>query len=105
MSSNATWEEAFDDFSRQAQDWYAAFASHARDRGLRSFVEPVDPYNRSRLLAPAMAIAGAVGVVLLGGVVVAASVVAAAALLAVIFLLTEVFGYDLSITFPASPGR
>ena len=105
MSANETWQDAFDDFGRQAHDWYSAFAKHARDRGLRSFVEPVDPYNRPRLLAPAIAVAGAVSVVLLGGVVVAASVVAVAALLAVIFLLTEVFGYDLSVTFPAPPGR
>jgi len=103
MGRNASWQDAFDDFGRQAHEWYSAFAKHARDRGLRSFVEPVDPYNRSRVLAPAVAAAGVVGVVLLGGVVVAASVIAAAALLAMIFLLTGVFGYDLSLTVPTPP--
>jgi len=103
MASGATWQDAFGDFSHQAQDWYSAFAKHARDRGLRAFVEPVDPYNRSRFLSPAVAAAGVVGVVLLGGVVVAASVIAAAALFAVIFLLSEIFGYDLSLVVPSPP--
>jgi len=103
MTSSSTWQDAFDDFGRQAQDWYSAFAKHARSRGIRSLVEPVDPYNRSRVLGPAIAAAGVVAVVVLGGVVVAASVIATAALLAVIFLLTEVFGYDLSLVVPSPP--
>ena len=105
MAASEHWHEAFDDLGRQVRDWYSTFARHARERGFVSLVEPVAPYNQSRILAPAVAAAAVVGIVMLGGVVVAASVIAAAALAAVIFLLTEIFGYDLALAVAPGPAR
>jgi hypothetical protein len=102
---DSNWQNTFDELGRRAHDWYSAFARQSGRAGFSSLVEPVAPYNRSGILAPVVAVAGAVGIIVLAGVVVAASAVAAAALLAVIFLLTEIFGYDLSLTVPTAPHR
>lgn len=105
MEFDSNWQNTFDEIGRRAHDWYSAFARQSGRPPFSSLVEPVAPYNRSGILAPIVAVAGAVGIIVLAGVVVAASAVAAAALLAVIFLLTEIFGYDLSLAVPATPNR
>lgn len=105
MEFDSNWQNTFDEIGRRAHDWYSAFARQSGRPRFSSLVEPVAPYNRSGILAPVVAVAGAVGIIVLAGVVVAASAVAAAALLAVIFLLTEIFGYDLSLAVPAAPNR
>jgi hypothetical protein len=76
---------------------YEGIRREARETGVGALVTPVDPFNRSRVLAPVIAAAGVVSVLLLSGVAIGAVVTAAAALLAVYYLLTQVFGYELTL--------
>ena len=79
---------------------YDALRRETRDSGVRALVAPVEPFNRSRLLAPVVAAAAIVGVLMLSGIAVGAVVTAAAAFAAIYYLLTQVFGYEISLTMP-----
>jgi hypothetical protein len=94
--------EACEPFQRVFGDLYEGIRREARDTGVGALVTPVDPFNRSRVLAPVIAAAGVVSVFLLSGVAIGAAVTAVAALLAVYYLLTQVFGYELVVAMPGA---
>lgn len=94
--------EACEPFQRVFGNLYEGIRREARETGVGALVTPVDPFNRSRVLAPVIAAAGVVSVLLLSGVAIGAVVTAAAALLAVYYLLTQVFGYELTVAMPGA---
>jgi hypothetical protein len=71
-----------------------------RDGGVRALIAPIDPFNRSRVVAPVIAAAGIATLLVLSGIALGAVVTAAAALAAIYFLLTQVFGYEISLIVP-----
>lgn len=97
MDLDLDWEELLETARNQMRGWYEAFSDETRVSGVASLLTPVDPYNRSSVLTPIVAAAGAVGLIMFAGAAVAAMAVAVAALLAVCYLLTEVFGYEVSL--------
>jgi hypothetical protein len=68
-----------------------------RAGGLIPLLEPAPPFNRSGLLAPAIAIGGLIGVILLSGVAVTAMGSLLLALLALYLLLVQVFGLTVEL--------
>jgi hypothetical protein len=94
--------EACEPPQRMFGNLYEGIRREAKETGVSALVTPVDPFNRSRVLAPVIAAAGVVSVLVLSGVAVGAMVTAAAALLAVYYLLTQVFGYELTVAMPGT---
>jgi hypothetical protein len=94
-----TWE----DLGGYAGGLWDSLRRETRDTGMRALVTPVEPFNRSRVLAPLVAAAGIVALLMLAGVAAGAIVTAAAALAAIYYLLTQVFGYELTLTVPGAP--
>ena len=90
-------EDLYAAVSDQLGGIYTAFRDETRVSGLSVLLAPVEPYNRSALLAPLVSVAGAVGLLVLSGLSVGSFAVAIAALLAVYYVLTEVFGYELTL--------
>jgi hypothetical protein len=70
---------------------------------MRALIAPIEPFNRSRVIAPVIAAAGVAGLVVLSGIALSAIITAAAALAAMYFLLTQVFGYEISLIVPGTP--
>jgi hypothetical protein len=68
-----------------------------RTGGLLPFLEPVPPFNRSGLLAPAVAVGGLIGIILLSGMAVTAMGSLLLALLALYLLLVQVFGLTIEL--------
>jgi len=99
-----TWPfaDTCDSLDRLFDGLYERIRRETRETGVRALVTPVDPFNRSRVLAPVIAAAGVISVVLLSGVALGAAITAAAALLAVYYLLSQVFGYQLSVATPGA---
>jgi hypothetical protein len=83
---------------------YDTLRRQRRNRGLSELLRPVDPFNRSEVLAPLVGMAGVVLMLMLSGVAVGALATTIAALMALYFLLTQVFGYDISVTMPDDTG-
>jgi hypothetical protein len=94
---NMDWDEILESARDQMRGWYDAFSDESQTGGIVSMLKPVDPYNRSAILTPIVAAAGALGLIVFAGAAVAAMAVAVAAMVAVCYLLTEVFGYDVSL--------
>ena len=93
-----TWEE----LGGYAGGLWDSLRRETGDTGMRALIAPVEPFNRSRVLAPFVAAAGIVVVLTLAGVAAGAVVIAAAALAAIYYLLTQVFGYELTLTVPGT---
>src|SRR5262249_46486220 len=73
-----------------------------RAGGLLPLLEPAPPFNRSGLLAPAVAIGGLIGVILLSGIAVTALGSLLLALFVLYLLLAQVFGLSIELhPFPA----
>ena len=85
----------------QAQQLFEAIRQETREQGLLPLLEPVAPFNHSRILLP-LVIAGALmSLLLLSGIAIGAFATLFAALLALYLLLSEVFGISLEFnTFP-----
>jgi hypothetical protein len=98
---------SFDDFlgpmSEQIKNLFESISEETREGGFTGLIAPVDPFNRSDLLAPLIGVAGMISVLLLSGLVVGALAVALCGFLAVCFVLAEVFGYEMSVAMPPSP--
>ena len=93
-----TWEE----IEGYAGGLWDALRRETRDTGMRALIAPVEPFNRSRVLSPLVAGAAIVAVLTLTGIAAAAVVTAAAALAAIYYLLTQVFGYEVTLTVPGA---
>jgi hypothetical protein len=92
-----------DDLRTYAEGLFDKLRREARRSEVRALVAPIDPFNRSRVLAPLVAAAGVFSVLVLSGVAVGAIAAAATALLAIYLLLTRVFGYQIELAMPGAP--
>ena len=90
-------------FGSDAGGLWESLRRETRDGSMRALVAPIEPFNRSRVIAPVIAAAGVVGLLVFSGIALSAIVTAAAALAAVYFLLTQVFGYEVSLIVPGAP--
>jgi hypothetical protein len=97
VSAHFCWDDFWGEVGGRADDLYRAFVDRGGVKALHTLVAPVDPYNRSTLLAPIVTAAGVLGVVMLSGVALASAVIAASALLALYFLLSRVFGFEIAM--------
>ena len=98
---------SFSDYCEQlggyAGGLWESLRRETRDSGMRSLIAPIEPFNRSRVAAPVIAVAGIATLIVLSGIALGAVVTAAAALAAIYFLLTQVFGYEISLIVPGAP--
>jgi len=94
----------FESASEKLGGLYDTLRRQRRNRGLSDLLRPVDPFNRSEVLAPLVGMAGVVMMLILSGVAVGALAMTIAALMALYFLLTQVFGYDISVAMPEGMG-
>jgi hypothetical protein len=95
------FRSACDQFSSYTEGLWESLRRETRDSGMRALIAPIEPFNRSRVIAPVIAAAGVVGLLVFSGIALSAIATAAAALAAVYFLLTQVFGYEISLIVPA----
>ncbi len=97
-----TIDDIYDEIAGQFGGILGGVDEERTNGGLSTLLAPVDPYNRSPLLASLVTAVGAVSLLVLSGLAVGTFAVTLASLLAIYFLLTEVFGYELSLApFPA----
>jgi hypothetical protein len=94
--------DSCEQFSRYAGGLWDSLRRETRESGMRALIAPIEPFNRSRVMAPAIAAAGVTAVLVLSGIALGAVVTAAAALAAIYFLLTQVFGYEISLVMPGT---
>jgi len=95
-----SYQDFLDEVSKQFSGFFESMSDEAREGGLSALVAPVDPFNRSALLAPLVSIAGIISVLLLTGLVVGAMAVTLAGILAICLVLVEVFGYEFDLAMP-----
>jgi hypothetical protein len=94
------FEDVFGQVGSQFKGFFESVSEEAREGGFAALVAPVDPFNRSDLLAPLVSIAGIISVLLLTGLVVGAMAVTLAGILAICLVLVEVFGYEFDLAMP-----
>ena len=93
-TGNDSW---FDEVGRQFRSVVDAFWGEVKQHGLLPMLEPVPPFNRPGFLSPAVALGGALGIVLLSGIALTAFGSLIVALLALYLLLVEVFGVSVEL--------
>ncbi len=71
-----------------------------RELGLLPLLEPVAPFNRSRLLLPLVIAGSLLSLVFLSGIAIGACAALFTALVGLYLLLSEVFGVSLELTVP-----
>ena len=86
-----------DDVGRQLRGMADALWDEVRAQGVLPLLQPVAPFNRPGFAAPAVAIGGLIGVILLSGLAVTALGSLLLALLALYLLLVEVFGLSIEL--------
>lgn len=84
----------------QAKQLIDSVRQETRERGLLALVEPVAPFNRSRLLLPLVVAGSLISLVFLSGIAIGACAALFTALVALYLLLSEVFGVSLELTVP-----
>jgi hypothetical protein len=85
----------------QARQLLDSVRDEAREQGLLPLLEPIAPFNRSRLLLPLVIVGSLMSLVFLSGIALGAFAALFAALLALYLLLSEVFGVSLELhAFP-----
>lgn len=97
-----SFSDLFDTLGDQVQGMFDAFTQERQEGGLAALVMPIDPFNRSSILAPIIGAAGVISALMLSGVAVGALATMLAALLALYFLLSRVFGYEISLDLTPS---
>ena len=85
----------------QAKQLIATVREESRERGFLALVEPVAPFNRSRLLLPLVIAGSLLSLVFLSGLAIGACAALFTALVGLYLLLSEVFGVSLELTVPA----
>jgi len=93
-TGNDSW---FDEMGRQLRGVVDAFWGEVKQHGLLPMLEPVPPFNRPGFLSPAVALGGALGIVLLSGIALTSFGSLVVALLALYLLLVEVFGVSVEL--------
>jgi hypothetical protein len=85
----------------QARQLLESVRQETREQGLLALLEPVAPFNRSRLLLPLVVAGSLLSLVFLSGIAIGACAALFTALLGLYLLLSEVFGVSLELTaFP-----
>ena len=85
----------------QAKALLDAVRNEASEQGLMPLLEPVAPFNQSRVLLPAVLVGSQLSLMLLSGVAIGAFAALFGALLGLYLLLSEVFGISLELeSFP-----
>jgi hypothetical protein len=84
----------------QAKQLIESVREETRERGLLPLLEPVAPFNRSRLLLPLVVAGALLSLVFLSGIAIGACAALLAALVGLYLLLSEVFGVSLELTVP-----
>jgi hypothetical protein len=87
----------------QAWQLIDSIRAEASEQGLLPLLEPVAPFNRSRLLLPVVVLGSLVSLLFLSGVAFGAFATLLTALLGLYLLMTEVFGVSLEL-HPFAPG-
>ena len=101
---DATMDAWIDQLTAQLREAADAFWGEVRQNGLMPLLEPIAPYNRPSFLAPAVAIGGVLGMLLLSGVALTAAGGLVLSLLGIYVLLVEVFGVSVELQ-PIGPRR
>jgi hypothetical protein len=91
----------FDYIYGQAKQLIESVREETRDLGLLPLLEPVAPFNRSRLLLPLVIAGSLLSLVFLSGIAIGACAALFTALVGLYLLLSEVFGVSLELTVPA----
>jgi len=86
-----------DDVGRQLRGVADAMWEEVRAQGVFPLLQPVAPFNRPGFAAPAVAVGGLIGVLLLSGLAVTALGGLLLALLALYLLLAQVFGLSVEL--------
>ena len=84
----------------QAKELIESVREETRELGLLPLLEPVAPFNRSRLLLPLVIAGSLLSLVFLSGIAIGACAALFTALLGLYLLLSEVFGVSLELTVP-----
>jgi len=79
----------------QAKQLFEAIREETRERGLMPLLEPVAPFNRSRLLLPLVVAGALTSLVFLSGIAIGAFAALFIALIGLYLLLSEVFGVSM----------
>ncbi len=85
----------------QAKQLIESVRQETREYGLLPLLEPVAPFNRSRLLVPLVIAGSLLSLVFLSGIALGAFAALLAALVGLYLVLTEVFGVSLELNAPA----
>jgi len=75
----------------------SALLAQVREHGVMPLLQPVAPYDRPSFLAPAVAVGGLLGILLLSGMAVTALGSLTLALFGLYLLLVEVFGLQVEL--------
>ncbi|HKA31154.1 MAG TPA: hypothetical protein VKH82_17370 [Candidatus Binatia bacterium] len=86
-----------EEIGRQLRSVGDVVLEEVRAGGLLPLLEPAPPFNRSGLLAPAIAVGGLIAVILLSGMAVTALGSLLLALLALYLLLAHFFGLSIEL--------
>jgi hypothetical protein len=90
----------FDYIYDQAKQLIESVREETREGGLLPLLEPVAPFNRSRLLLPLVVAGALMSLVFLSGIAIGAFAALFTALVGLYLLLSEVFGVSLELTVP-----
>jgi hypothetical protein len=81
----------------QAKQFIDTIREETRTNGIMPLLEPVAPFNRSRLLLPLVVAGALMSLVFLSGIAIGAFAALLAALVGLYLLLSEVFGVSLEL--------
>ena len=81
----------------QAKQFIDTIREETRANGIMPLLEPVAPFNRSRLLLPLVVAGALMSLVFLSGIAIGAFAALLAALVGLYLLLSEVFGVSLEL--------
>jgi hypothetical protein len=87
----------FDYIYGQAMQLIETVREETREHGILPLLEPVAPFNRSKLLLPLVVAGALMSLLLLSGIAIGALAALFAALVGLYLLLSEVFGVSLEL--------
>lgn len=81
----------------QVRELVSEMGQQLNGQGLLPLLRPVAPFNEPAVLAPVVAIAAMLGMVIFSGVAISAFATLMVALLALYLMLAEIFGYSFEL--------
>ncbi|MBI3768597.1 MAG: hypothetical protein HY271_08895 [Deltaproteobacteria bacterium] len=82
----------------QAKQLIENVREETRENGILPLLEPIAPFNRSRLLLPLVVAGALISLIFLSGIAIGAFAALFTALVGLYLLLSEVFGLSLELT-------